>query len=96
MRENCTLYVPKASIELYRNTDGWKQFKFILPEGEPLQAGDVDGSGIVDVDDVNAMINVILLFDQYRDKYPGNADLDGSGIVDVDDVNALINIILSK
>ena len=96
MRENCTLYVPKASIELYRNTDGWKQFKFILPEGEPLQAGDVDGSGIVDVDDVNAMINVILLFDQYRDKYPGNADLDGNGLVDVDDVNALINIILAQ
>ncbi len=58
--------------------------------------GDVDGSGIVDVDDVNAMINLILLYDQYKDKYPGNADLDGNGLVDVDDVNALINIILSK
>ena len=56
--------------------------------------GDVDGSGMVDVDDVNAMINLILLYDQYKDKYPGSADLDGNGMVDVDDVNALINIIL--
>lgn len=55
--------------------------------------GDVDGNGIVDVDDVNIAINVIL---------GGNtsssllrlADLDGNGIVDVDDVNVVINIIL--
>ena len=56
--------------------------------------GDVDGSGIVDVDDVNAIINVILGNNAISD-YKGNADVDGSGIVDVDDVNAVINIILS-
>lgn len=58
--------------------------------------GDVDGNGMVDVDDVNATINLILLYDQYRDKYPGSADLDGNGMVDVDDVNVLINIILGQ
>ena len=57
--------------------------------------GDVDGSGIVDVDDVNAVINLILNYNQYKDQYPGSADLDNNGIVDVDDVNAIINIILA-
>lgn len=57
--------------------------------------GDVDGSGLVDVDDVNATINLILNYDTYKDRYPGNADLDGSGLIDVDDVNALINLILN-
>ncbi len=68
----------------------------VVPEGASVVPGDVDGSAMVDVDDVNAMINLILNFDQYKDQYPGSADLDGNGMVDVDDVNALINIILSK
>ena len=55
--------------------------------------GDVDGSGIVDVDDVNAIVNIILGMKHSSD-YKGVADVDGSGIVDVDDVNAVINIIL--
>lgn len=55
--------------------------------------GDVDGSGIVDVEDVNAAINIILR-DKTIDDYPGSADLDGSGVVDIEDVNAIINIIL--
>ena len=60
-----------------------------------LQAGDVDGSGIVDVDDVNAIINILLGKTPASD-YAGEPDWDGNGIVDVDDVNAIINIILSK
>ena len=64
------------------------------PKAEPI-AGDVDGNGIVDVDDVNAVINIILGRKQQAD-YEGNADVDDSGIVDVDDVNAIINIILTQ
>lgn len=56
--------------------------------------GDVDGSGIVDVDDVNALINIIL-DKKPASYYSGVADVDSSGLVDVDDVNAVINIILS-
>lgn len=58
-------------------------------------SGDVNADGMVDVDDVNAIINVILGTTMPSD-YAGNADIDGSGIVDVDDVNAVINIILRK
>ena len=55
--------------------------------------GDLDDSGIVDVEDVNAAINIILKLKTMAD-YPGNADMDGNGMIDVEDVNAIINIIL--
>ncbi len=97
-KNKCTLHVPRGTLELYRSCDQWKNFVNIIDDIEVTTAvtGDVDGNGMVDVDDVNAMINLILNFDQYKDKYPGSADLDSNGMVDVDDVNALINIILSK
>ena len=63
-------------------------------EGGPSYiTGDVDGNGLVDVEDVNAAINIILKLNNISD-YPGSADLDGNGMVDVEDVNAMINIIL--
>ncbi len=55
--------------------------------------GDVTGNGIVDVDDVNAIINIIL-GRKAASYYPGEANVDGNGLIDVDDVNAIINIIL--
>lgn len=55
--------------------------------------GDLDGNSIVDVEDVNAAINVILKLKTVSD-YPGNGDMDGNGIIDVEDVNSIINIIL--
>ena len=55
--------------------------------------GDLEGSGIVDVEDVNAAINIILKLNTMSD-YPGNGDMDNSGMIDVEDVNAMINIIL--
>ena len=55
--------------------------------------GDVTGEGLVDVEDVNAAINIILHKKTPAD-YTGNADVTGEGIIDVEDVNAIINIIL--
>ncbi|MBO7608951.1 MAG: hypothetical protein J6S96_01945 [Muribaculaceae bacterium] len=55
--------------------------------------GDFDNSGLVDVEDVNAAINIILKVKTQSD-YPGNGDMDDNGMIDVEDVNALINIIL--
>lgn len=55
--------------------------------------GDVNGDSMIDVEDVNAAINIILKL-KTMDDYLGNADLDGNGIVDVEDVNILINKIL--
>ena len=55
---------------------------------------DIDGNGIIDVEDVNAAINLILKMNQVTD-YPGSADLNEDGKVDVEDVNEVINIILT-
>ncbi|MBO4871732.1 MAG: leucine-rich repeat protein [Muribaculaceae bacterium] len=58
--------------------------------------GDVNGDYKVDVEDVNAVINIILE-QKTCDDYPGNADIvGGDNKVDIEDVNAIINIILSN
>ncbi|MBO4871292.1 MAG: dockerin type I repeat-containing protein [Muribaculaceae bacterium] len=63
--------------------------------GDPdYPVGDVNGDNKVDVEDVNAVINIILDLKTQKD-YLGNADLNGDGKVDVEDVNAVINIILA-
>ncbi len=59
-----------------------------------LQPGDVDGSGLVDVDDLNIVIN-IMLHRITQDNYPV-ADVDSNGTVDIDDLNHLINVMLNK
>lgn len=51
--------------------------------------GDVNGDGVVDIADVNAIINLIL-----NNEKTDSADLNGDGDVDIADVNAVINIIL--
>lgn len=56
--------------------------------------GDLDNSNIIDVEDVNAAINIILKLDSVGD-YPGNGDVDGNGYIDVEDVNHMINFILN-
>ena len=60
---------------------------------QEVYLGDLDKNGIIDVEDVNAAINIILKLKTVAD-YPGNGDMDGNGFIDVEDVNAIINIIL--
>ena len=55
--------------------------------------GDVNGDKKVDIEDVNATINIILELNS-QDDYPGNADLVEDGKIDVEDMNEIINIIL--
>ena len=47
-------------------------------------------NGMVDVDDVNAAINVALKLYSIHD-YPGYGDMDGNGYIDIEDINAIIN-----
>lgn len=67
------------------------RFNYGMPEGI---VGDIDGSGMIDVEDVNAAINIILKLKNISD-YPGNGDMDDNGFIDVEDVNAIINKILN-
>lgn len=93
--KNGTLHVLPQYLEAYQTTYPWNEFTNIVGDlkEEVAITGDVDGSGIVDVEDVNAAINIVLKLKSMND-YPGSADLDGNGIADVEDVNAIINIIL--
>ncbi|MBR1803406.1 MAG: dockerin type I repeat-containing protein [Muribaculaceae bacterium] len=69
-------------------------YKFIQGDGgseEPVLKGDANGDGKIDVEDVNAVINMVL---NLQDKDLEVCDMNGDGKIDVEDVNALINIIL--
>lgn len=54
--------------------------------------GDVNGDGVVDMNDVNALVNLILAGGNFN---LTETDIDGNGVVDVSDVTALINLIHS-
>ncbi len=67
----------------------WSNTKeVVLKAGENLR-GDVDGNGNVTVDDVTALIDVLL-----TGNATPSADCDNNGRVNIDDVTALINYIL--
>lgn len=53
------LFVPKGSIENYRNAEVWKNFS-IIEEIDINENGDVNGDGEVNIADINTIINMIL------------------------------------
>ena len=79
--------------------DSWDMviLRMLIDNGytTPIVTGDLTGEGVVDIDDVNAIINIILKT-KPQDYYSGNADLNCDGEVDVDDMNAIINVILTS
>ena len=88
--------ITNAQVRAARNK-GWIPYKWRLRDFYEITVedevpGDLDGSGTVDVDDLNIIINMML---DKTDKSDA-ADLNGDGNVDVDDLNAIINIILGK
>jgi hypothetical protein len=55
--------VPHGSVAAYKAANYWKEFKVIIEMGEdPISVlkGDMDGDGVLDVNDVQMLINVIL------------------------------------
>lgn len=83
----------RIALKSRQSTTCKVQWLKIIPEA--AITGDVNGDNVVDVEDVNAVINVILGTSTI-DQYAGNADLNGSGVVDVEDMNEIINIILNN
>ncbi len=87
--EQATLYVPKASIPLYRDASIWQDFVNIKATTDKIR-GDVNGDDEVNIADVNAVIKIIL-----GSGSNPNADVNGDGEINIADVNAIINIILN-
>ena len=67
---------------------------FTVAGGTVPVRGDVDGNGVVDVDDMNIIINIMVKKATLA-QWP-KADIDGSGTVDIDDLNIVINIMVGK
>ena len=57
-----------------------------------ITAGDIDGDGKVNIDDVTALIDMLLSGNTSGN--PG-ADVDGDGKVNIDDLTALIDKLLA-
>lgn len=69
----------------------WSEWRYITIIDQPDDiTGDINGDGVVDIADVNAVIDMVL---GLKDNAP-EADVNGDGTVDVADMNAVINIIL--
>ncbi|MBQ0069945.1 MAG: C10 family peptidase [Bacteroidales bacterium] len=75
----------------YNSWTSYREFK--VCDYDPYTSvieGDINGDGVVDIADVNAVIDMVL---GLKDNAP-EADVNGDGTVDVADMNAVINIIL--
>ncbi|MBQ0068333.1 MAG: dockerin type I repeat-containing protein, partial [Bacteroidales bacterium] len=87
---NIPLFVNEGKEDTYKASD-WKLFRTIVKIGTDVGVpGDLNGDGIVDIADVNAVIDMILTLQPKT----GVADVNDDGAVDVADMNAIINIIL--
>ena len=91
--QNATLYVPMRSLELYQNAAVWRNFQHIegIDTGDDHQLGDVDHDGAVDINDVTALIDMLL---GTGDGCTVCADVDGDSDVTINDVTALIDRLL--
>ena len=66
-------------------------YVFTYTPYDPIGMADVNGDGAVDVDDLNAVVNIML-----RIQSPYQGDRNGDGVVDIDDLNLVINVMLRR
>ena len=85
------LYVHADALEAYKQADYWKDFAII--KAVP-PAGDVDGDGRLNIDDVTLLIDALLSGDMAAISFE-TADLNANGLLDIDDVTTLIDFVLA-
>ena len=84
------LYVPRVALDAYREARMWHKFQTILPIEE---VGDITGDGNININDVSALISILLGTETDR-SYFCDVNLDGS--VNIGDVSYLINLLLNS
>ena len=93
--DNVYLAAPNSGLGAWSLPKADNRFETTAPStmrlaGAGASTGpDVTGNGVVDIDDLNDVINVILGM-----KENPRADVDGNGVVDLTDMNIVINAIL--
>ena len=86
-----TLYVPNISINAYKGIAPWKGFGIIVAIGdEPALRGDVNGDGVVNGTDIQAIINLIV-----AGEYDERGDVNEDGTVNGTDIQEVINVIIN-
>ncbi len=98
-----TLALPESDDANYRlrftapnaNKDNCAAVMRVRVYGITGVTGDVNGDGLVDVDDINILINIILHKDD-AENYGQRAYVTGGEFVDIADINKVINIVLHK
>ncbi len=88
----------RIGIQVHYTVDGVKNSSDIVYlevfEHQPVNPGDVDGNGTINVEDVTALIDY-LLGSSSGNFAEGNADVNGNGVINVEDVTALIDMLLN-
>ncbi len=84
-----TLHVPAGSLEDYAAADYWNRFAAIQPIGGNVP-GDLSGDGVLTVQDVTRLIDLVLSGGEYSSV----ADVNGDGQVNIQDVTILIRMVL--
>ena len=87
-RINAPLYVRKASLEAYRTTPQWKNFKTIVAIED---VGDVNGDGEITIADVTTLIDILL---GSGPDITALADVNLDGEVTIADITTLIDMLL--
>ena len=77
------------STQQYKAADQWMNFFF----AQAFIRGDVNGDGVVGMDDLTTLINYLVYGTAPNFSMQG-ADMNGDGIVGMDDVTALINYLV--
>ena len=87
LNDNVELYVPFGTNTLYKNTNGWKNFKNIVELNATV--GDVTGDGVVTKEDITEVETEIL---EPSEDFNPNMDVNRDGVVNVADIVKSNNI----
>ena len=90
-RRNAFLIVPVGCKTAFENAAYWKEFKGVFEDKE-YEMGDVNHDGIVSIDDVTQLIDMLL--GAATDICDICADVDGDNVIKIDDVTTLIDMLL--
>ena len=90
--EECTLRIPRVSMDAYKKAEQWKDFQFIEPL--PSDKGDINGDSGVTMSDANMAINYFLATDKPEEFDVEAADVNGDEQITMADANQIVNMYL--
>ena len=88
---NYTLTIPEGAIVIYSFDEDVHELTFNYTIGVGFKIGDVDCDGEVNINDVTALIDILLTGSAASE----SADVDCDGEVNINDVTALIDMLLT-